>query len=137
MAADSLAPAPIAQLAAHAFDSPSWAGATAGDAERHLGGPLRVVEGLPVESTSVGAVNGAPAVRVVQSLPGGGRIELVQWRSDSAEAQARNWGAARSGFAADRPTGTEETAIARGGVVVIVRGPVPADSLAALVRKIP
>jgi cytochrome c553 len=138
MPADSLAPAAIAQLAAHAVESPAWTGATAEDAERHLGGPLRVVEGLPVESTSVGAVDGTPAVRVVQLLPGGEQIEIVQWQSDSTDADASRRGAVQKrDTAPEAARRMDEIVIVRDGVIAVVRGPVPADSLAALARKIP
>jgi len=137
MPADSLAPAAIAQLAAHAVDSPAWTGATAEDAERHLGAPLRAVEGLPVESTSVGAVDGAPAVRVVQTLPGGERLEIVEWRSDSTDADAARRQAVQKRDAAPEQARVAQIVILRDGVVAVVSAPVPADSLAALARKIP
>jgi len=142
MPADSLAPAAIAQLVTHAVESPAWAGATAEAAERHLGGPLRIVEGLPVESTGVGLVDGVPAVRVVQLLPGGERLEIVEWRSDSAETrevQLRMAEEAPRAQVAAAPTEVvrrSEVVATQHGLVLVMRARISADSLAALAGRV-
>jgi len=129
------------RMADEALVTGSWSGATAQDAERHLGTPLRMVGGLPVESIRIGDVAGQPAAAVVQILPGGEQLEIVQWRTDKVAApvlQARLAEDAPRAQAA-APTGAmgrTEAVIARDGVMLVVRAPIAPDSLSVLAGRL-
>jgi len=126
----------------HALRENSWAGTTAQDAERHLGESLHTVDGLPVESIRIGAVEGTPAVAVVQILPGGEQMEIVQWRTADAEGQAMQLQMAEEAPQAQAAVAPAdavrraEVVAMRNDVVVVMRAPIAADSLAVLAAKV-
>ncbi|MBE0595509.1 MAG: hypothetical protein IH616_24235 [Gemmatimonadales bacterium] len=126
-----------------AIRAKSWAGTTAQDAERHLGGTLHMVDGLPVESIRIGEVSGLPAATVVQILPGGEQLEIVQWRSGNVESREEQLRMAEEASRAQAPAAPAEgvsrsaVVVAYDDVVLLVRAPVPPDSLQRLARRIP
>lgn len=121
-----------------ALRAKSWVGVTAQDAERHLGAPVHVVEGLAVESIRIGDVDGQPAVAVIQILPGGEPLEIVQWRSGDAAAQVQDLRPAEEAPRAQAPAAPTEGAarskvvVAYDSTVLLLRAPIAADSLAVL-----
>jgi hypothetical protein len=131
-----------------AFRLERWIAVDRAGAESHIGGDLMAVEGLAIDSIRVGEVGGHPAVAVVQRLPSGEPIEIVQWKQENAERQAEGWvsvGAVAvdqapmeqaEARAAKRTPGLLTSVIARQGFLVALRAPVSADSLAALAERI-
>jgi hypothetical protein len=131
-----------------ALRAKSWQAATVEDAEQHLGGQLHTLEGLPVEGIRLGDVGGQPAVTVVQILPGGEQLEIVQWPSSDADRLGAQWrmeqapealrAEARAAQAAPVPQAEAEgaraadVAVARDGFILVLRASVSADSLAVL-----
>jgi hypothetical protein len=117
------------------------------EAERHLGGSLLLIPDVPVTVTRIGEFEGAPAAHSVLELPEG-LVGLLQFRPTAqaadaqadAEANRENAAAALSarikGYHADWPavrSVTEE----RGVWSLTVFGQLPADSLHALLQRIP
>lgn len=99
-----------------------WRAAGRAEAERRLGSPLFIVAGLPVLGTELGTVQGRPAARVKQRLPGGEVLVLIQRRASAARAR--------------QPSPTDSTALTvrRGRLTVEATAPIPADSLRQLLR---
>lgn len=131
----------LARLADEALVTTSWTGATAQEAERHLGRPLGMVGGLPVEDIRTGEVGGQPAAVVTQVLPGGEQLEIVQWRTDDVGAPVLEQRLAEGARRAQAPAPTDaagrtDVVIARDGVMLVVRAPLPADSLSVLVGRV-
>jgi len=104
----------------------SWQAATASDAEQHLGGPLRTVEGLPIESIRLGDVGGQPAVTVVQILPGREQLEIVQWPLPDADRLGGQWLMAQAA----------DVAVTRDGFILVLRAPLSVDSLRVLAARV-
>ncbi len=95
-----------------------------------VGGELLVLSGAEIVTVERGEFLGSPTVRSVQRLPDGTRIDVLQWPSDDADAVA-NALAARD--AVDQDTSVSTVTVAMNGMVVVVRGPLSADSLRSLV----
>lgn len=140
------APDPRAQLN-EAFATAMWAAVNLAEAERHVGGELRTVNGIPVDSVRIGEVDGRPAASILQTLPSGEQLEIVQWHQEQAE----NWvsvGAVAQvsadqapverpeARAAERPAELMTSVIRQDGFLLALRAPVSADSLAALAARI-
>ena len=129
-----------------AFAQETWVAADRSAAERHLGRALLTVEGLPVAGVRVGEVSGLPAVLVLQTLPSGDSLDLVQWRQADAGLQAPKWAAVSADRVAEEAVPepraregasvTDMTVIARDGFLVALRAAVSRDSLAALAGRI-
>ena len=125
-----------------ALEASAWVGSTTQEAAAHLGAPLRMVEDLAVESIRIGEVGGQPAAAVTQILPGGEQLEIVQWRSPDIGAQAPQPRVAEEAPRAQVPAapaelpGRSEVVVSRDGVLLVVRAPIAADSLAVLVGKV-
>ncbi|MCK5713012.1 MAG: hypothetical protein KAI25_09865, partial [Hyphomicrobiaceae bacterium] len=130
------------QDALEALDA--WRVAGSDAAEQHIGGPVFTVPGLPVLAYRLGEMGGAPTVRVVQRLPSGEPLELIQRRADaeqigavsgvvSAMEQARY---KRDSVDAEGRAEAVAT-VARGAYLITGRAAIPADSLVALLESIP
>jgi hypothetical protein len=123
--------APRAQLAIVRARDTAWTPAGEADAARRLGGPVAVVEGLPLTGVFVREEAGAVAVRVTQQLDPGQEVELIQRREDSTEQQAVPAGRGR-GEASRIATAT----VSWRGYSVRATAPVPAESLRVLLARL-
>jgi len=121
----------------------TWRVAGSDSAEQHIGGPVLTVPELPVLAYQVGEVGGTPTVRVVQQLPSGEPLELIQRRADaeqigavsgvvSAMEQARY---KRDSVDVEGPAEAVAT-VARGAYLITGRAAIPTDSLVALLKSI-
>jgi hypothetical protein len=132
----------LLERADEALRAKSWTGTTAQDAARHLGGPLHTVDGLPIESIRIGHVDGAPAVTVVQILPGGEQLEIVQWRSGDVESREEQLRMAEEAARAQAPAAPtagvrrSELVATRDGLVLVIRAAIASDSLAVLAGSV-
>jgi len=132
----------LLERADEALRAKSWTGTTAQDAARHLGGPPHTVEGLPIESIRIGHVDGAPAVTVVQILPGGEQLEIVQWRSGDVESRVEQLRMAEEAARAQAPAAPtagvrrSELVATRDGLVLVIRAAIASDSLAVLAGSV-
>ncbi len=110
--------------------------------EAWLGGPVWAVDGLPViarDTLTAAGVN--RAVRLVQQLADGRAVVLTQLRSaDTGPGviQLAHRGARLSMDALGLPgvSGAAGPAADRDGTLVVVTGPLPADSLSGLLRSL-
>ncbi|MEZ4417935.1 MAG: carboxypeptidase-like regulatory domain-containing protein [Gemmatimonadota bacterium] len=99
----------------------SWRAVVRADAEDLIGFPPRFVPGLDVLSVETAQVDGAPVLRVVQSLEGGGRLRLFQsLRAFELDNDAE------AGVAA---------AESEGGVFLLGQAPLPSDAIRALLER--
>jgi hypothetical protein len=90
------------------------------------------VPGLPLLGIDAGETEGAPAVRVRQSLGGGGVLTLLV-----RQAPARGRTAARTTRAdAVAAAGESEVIVSKGELLVTARAALPADSLAKVVAAL-
>ncbi len=132
------------QDALEALNADAWRVAGSDAAEQHIGGPVLTVPELPVLAYQLGEVGGTPTVRVVQRLPSGEPLELIQHRADaeqvgavsgvvSAMEQARH---KRDSVDVGEPAEAVAT-VARGAYLITGRAAIPADSLVALLKSIP
>jgi anti-sigma factor RsiW len=136
--------APQAGVAARRLQAAAdaeWAVADQETAEDHVGGPLLTVPDLPVIAVRVGRVDGTPAVRVVQQLPAGDSLELLQLRvpegdRDAAALRQDVDQAAALARIAGRETGAQWVVVRR-GYAVSGRAGIPPDSLRQLLERIP
>jgi hypothetical protein len=132
----------LLERADEALRAKSWTGTTAQDAARHLGGPPHTVDGLPIESIRIGHVDGAPAVTVVQILPGGEQLEIVQWRSGDVESREEQLRMAEEAARAQAPAAPtagvrrSELVATRDGLVLVIRAAIASDSLAVLAGRV-
>jgi hypothetical protein len=114
----------------------AWRPVTASEVLAHLGDSVRSVGGLTIDSIAVGEIDGSPAARIVQLLPSGQRVELVQWRRAAPDAPL--W---RAEAFADRVAAADvplppATVVLKDGYVFLLRAPIEADSLEALATRI-
>ncbi len=125
------------------LDSAQWVDVARADAERLLGRAPFIIDGLAVEAMQ--AIEPQRTVRVGQRTTGGALIELVQRRGPLRLQDERAVGAARSNVAmaaeisvmdvlAD--TNARALTFERDGLVLVVRAPIPADSLRALLARV-
>jgi hypothetical protein len=143
--AEQAAPVPaLAQPAAPARDYSgvglaleSWQPTTDAEARHVLGREPFVVPGLPVLAMAVGPVGTVSGILVRQQLPSGDTLSLVQWRDLESDGAAEK---AQLGDYADRiaaDTAEARVALTReDGYVLLVRGPIPSDSLRVLLGRV-
>ncbi|CAN5459905.1 hypothetical protein BH24GEM3_BH24GEM3_19340 [soil metagenome] len=144
------APQPTARAAALAAAAGEvrWEPVEHREAERRLGGRLRLVPGPRVVAIAATVEQGATLVRTLQELEGGGTLELLQRREaagDEAVALARQPARrAQREAAAPVPLAMDAAAaeslttieIRRDGYRITARAPLPADSLRALLAQV-
>jgi hypothetical protein len=120
------------------FAGVTWQDAGREEAERHLGGRLALVDDLAVLRISLGTVAGTEAVRTEQTLPSGDTLEIVQWRQEEGVPSVAELGDYRQQVGdRDTPPVRQMVAEARDGYLLILRARTLADSLQALLRRIP
>lgn len=119
-----------------------WIAVSRDEAERSIGGKLLLVDGLDVVEISIAATEPRARVRVVQLLPSGDSLEIVQQPTTPEADRAAGVLEARLQDARDEQ---EEAAnereifsvsIIRGDVVVEMRGRVSLDSLRVLLSRL-
>jgi hypothetical protein len=134
-------PRPLAQMAAPAENelrmqkvaAGPWIGTTRAAAERVLGHPLLVVDGLAITRVELAADS---SVRVRQDLGDGTALDLVQSRAATrvaAEAVADAAAEPRERLARAAPPAVDTVV---DGVRVVLSAPVSADSLRVLLSKL-
>jgi hypothetical protein len=115
-------------------------------AEQVVGGPVAVVEGVPIQEYYLLA--GREAIQTVQRLPDGALLELDQWRANQpppSTAAIRQAGERRGHAAAavdtvvprqllDARVAAETVVV--DGLRIVARAPIPADSLRVLLRRL-
>jgi hypothetical protein len=102
----------------------AWRAVSRADAEAATGFALLTVPDLPVSRIDVGNASGVAIVRVVQTLDGGGNLELVE-----AGGPLRFGGTEPSG-------GPARGTARRGDVFVAATAPLTADALEALLGRL-
>jgi hypothetical protein len=111
-----------------------WVGIDRAAAVKVLGEELVIVPGLRVEGFQVGNGTGV-AIRVLQMLPGGETLEVLQRRGASPTAEEALFEQvaepATAAFSA-----AKERALRRGILEISVRADVPADSLRRLTESV-
>lgn len=121
-----------------------WQTVDAAEAARRLGRVPASIPDLAVDSLQAGAVEGRAVIRLVQTTIAGEHLELVQWApvpASAITADERPKAAAPSppvdamAKRDDRASLASYRFAVPGGVVVL-RGALPADSLAALARRV-
>jgi hypothetical protein len=138
-----------------------WRSVTMNEAARILARAPATVEGLRVDSVQTASAGGTQLVRVLQHLDDARPVELLQWpavetrptespRAGAAAGQVTATGADRKAAAGSaaklarepdfRGQGVRDVRLASamivGGVNVVIRAALPADSLALLVRRV-
>lgn len=117
-------------------DDEAWTDLTLQEAERRIGRRILIVEGLEVLRVSMASVAANAPVRVVQQLPSGDSLEIIQSPVPEMDRVTRGFqdGTDRvqiEGFAGNaRPVST--IIVVRGEVFLMLVAPVPPDSLEAL-----
>ncbi len=117
-------------------DDEAWTDLTLQEAERRIGRRILIVEGLEVLRVSMASVAANAPVRVVQQLPSGDSLEIIQSPVPEMDRVARGFqdGTERvqiEGFAGNARTVSTITVV-RGEVFLMLVAPVPPDSLEAL-----
>jgi hypothetical protein len=147
-AAGAAAQPPLAQpVVAAADEAETWVAVNRAEAERRLDDQLAALPEL--ETLVITARQGAavPSVRTTQRLPDGRTIELIQERivaekreETSARARAAAPAPAPAAAAAEGRVAAQATAntaiLEWSNSRVTARGPLPADSLRALLRRL-
>ncbi len=121
-------------------DEEAWTDLTLQEAERRIGRRILIVEGLEILRVSIASVAANASVRVVQKLPSGDSLEIVQRPLAEVDRVA---GALESRaervqieeMAVDART-KSTMSVARGEVLLMLRAPVPHDSLQALSSRL-
>lgn len=121
-------------------DDAAWTDLTLQEAERRIGRRILIVEGLEILRVSIASVAANASVRVVQQLPSGDSLEIVQrpvaeMDRVAGALQARAEPVQTEEMAADART-VSTMSVARGEVLLILRAPVPHDSLQALSSRL-
>ena len=121
-------------------DDAAWTDLTLQEAERRIGRRILIVEGLEILRVSIASVAANASVRVVQQLPSGDSLEIVQRPVAEVDRvagalQARAEPVQTEEMAADART-VSTMSVVRGGVLLILRAPVPHDSLQALSSRL-
>lgn len=114
-----------------------WYPVTPTEAGDALSGAVYTIPGLPVVAHESGVVDGAPAIRVIQSLPTGVEVALIQQAADVLGR--REALRARAAAPAPAAVGTDSVlsvSVLRDGVRVTLRAPLALDSLRALAERI-
>ncbi len=121
-------------------DDATWTDLTLREAETRIGRPILIVEGLEVLRVSIASVAANASVRVVQQLPSGDSLEIVQRPVTEVDRvagapQARAERALAEEMATDART-VSTMRVARGEVLLVLRAAVPRDSLQALSSRL-
>jgi hypothetical protein len=104
-------------------------------AERALGGPVATVPGLPVARYEL--LVPESAVRVLQVMPSGAQLELIETAAPKGEPSASYAGREREqGRGAFRTVAAAQDSVTLNGVRVTLRAAVTPDSLKVLLGKI-
>ena len=124
-----------------AWDMLAWDTVTADVAREQWGGPPPQVDGVPVTTHAIATMASETAIRVTQLLDGrtAAPVHVISYRqSEPAVALYYGRGAAFRDFASYEGAfgNTSEVTEQRGDYTVVLRGAVPPDSLAALLRKV-
>jgi hypothetical protein len=114
----------------------AWTAVDLAAAAALLDVPIRRIPGLPIRSVEAGSLLGEPAVRVVQ-WSGSVSVELIQSKTSVLARLAADSGAAAALPNAEAETARAATALIRDGTMVLLRAPLPRDSLELLARRIP
>ena len=131
----------VALAGAPAFsDDAAWTDLTLQEAERRIGRRIWIVEGLEILRVSIESVAANASVRVVQQLPSGDSLEIVQRPVAEVDRvagalQARAERVQTEEMAADART-VSTMSVARGELLLILRAPVAQDSLQALSSRL-
>jgi hypothetical protein len=104
-----------------------WVAATRDDAEAAAGFTLLTLPDLPVVRYDVDESEGAAAVRIVQALPDGNELIVVESRGDVSSLGSRE---------GEPPDGWSRVSAVRDDVRIVALASVGADSLRALVERL-
>ncbi len=121
-------------------DDAAWTDLTLQEAERRIGRRILIVEGLEILRVSIASVAANASVRVVQQLPSGDSLEIVQRPVAEVDLvagalQARAEPVQTEEIAADART-VSTMSVARGELWLTLRAPVAHDSLQALSSRL-
>jgi len=149
--------APAAQKRAREFTEPGliaameapaptddllWIAVSRDEAERSIGGKLLLVDGLDVVEISIAATEPRARVRVVQLLPSGDSLEIVQQPTTpevdrvAGVLESRLQDARDEQEAAANEREISSVSVIRGDVVVEMRGRISIDSLRVLLSRL-
>ncbi len=121
-------------------DDEAWTDLTLQEAERRVGRRILIVEGLEILRVSIASVAPNAPVRVVQRLPSGDSLEIVQQPLAELDRVAGVLQARAELVKADEMTDDARTvstlSVARGNVLLTLRAPVAQDSLQALSSRL-
>ena len=121
-------------------DDEAWTDLTLQEAERRIGRRILIVEGLEILHVSIGSVAPNTSVRVVQRLPSGDSLEIIQGPAAELEVvagavQARAEAVQADEMAADARL-VSTMFVTRGEVLLTLRAAVAHDSLQALSSRL-
>jgi hypothetical protein len=125
-------------------DNVQWIAVSRDEAERSIARKLLLVDGLDVVEISIAATEPRASVRVVQLLPSGDSLEIVQQPTTpevdrvagvrDSQARFRDARAQQEAMANEREISS--VSVIRGDVVVEIRGRIPLDSLRVLLSRL-
>ena len=129
--------APVSGLA----NAPGWTEVSRPQAEQHLGRQILVVEGLDVTSISISSEAPDAIVRVVQLLPSGDSLEIVQRPSAELDRLADVVVAERRDAPLEKKAAADESDVSsvvttRGNLLIEMRGKLSSDSLEVLLSRL-
>ncbi|MCH8934143.1 MAG: zf-HC2 domain-containing protein [Gemmatimonadetes bacterium] len=119
-----------------------WIAVSRDEAERSIGGKLLLVDGLDVVEISIAATEPRASVRVVQLLPSGDSLEIVQQPTTpevdrvAGGLESRLQDARDEQEAAANEREISSVSVIRGDVVVEMRGRISIDSLRVLLSRL-
>jgi len=118
-------------------DAPGWIEMSQEDAGRRLGRPVFLVEGLDVVQITASSDISDAVVRIVQRLPSGDSLEIVQRPNAALDQLSEVVTPERSDAPAERKTVSSELGVSslvttRGNLLIEMRGKVSSDSLEVL-----
>ena len=119
-----------------------WIAVSRDEAERSIGGKLLLVDGLDVVEISIAATEPRASVRVVQLLPSGDSLEIVQQPTTpevdrvAGVLESRLQDARDEQEAAANEREISSVSVIRGDVVVEMRGRISIDSLRVLLSRL-
>jgi hypothetical protein len=122
-------------------NAPGWTEVSRPQAEQRLGRQILVVEGLEVTSISVTSDAPDVIVRVVQQLPSGDSLEIVQRPSGELDRLSDVAAAERRDAPLEKKAATDESGVSsvvttRGNLLIEMRGKLPSDSLEVLLSRL-
>ena len=119
-----------------------WIAVSRDEAERSIGGKLLLVDGLDVVEISIAATEPRASVRVIQLLPSGDSLEIVQQPTTpevdrvAGGLESRLQDARDEQEAAANESEISSVSVIRGDVVVEMRGRISIDSLRVLLSRL-